>query len=84
MPGDLYEWAKRVLRTNRFGSAAVLLAWAFANRGDEEMAQHMLAEAVPRLRGERLPAMMPHLHAWFVDACARRGIDTHSREDAPA
>jgi len=84
MPGDLYDWARSILKTNRFGSGAVLLAWAFADRGDEEMADHMLREAVPRLRDERMAVMMPELSAWFLEACARRGVNPEGAEASDA
>lgn len=81
LTADLYDWSKAVLSTNRFGSALVLLAWAFARRGDEEMARHLLAEAGPRLTNEPLARTRPRLHAWYVETCAAWGIA--ERVDAP-
>jgi hypothetical protein len=76
LPGDadLYEWAKTVLRTNRFGAMAVLLAWAFTERGDLDMAQHMLDEAPARLEGEHLDKSMPRLHEWLAAAKEARPV----------
>jgi hypothetical protein len=67
LPGDdeLYEWAKAALRTSRFGASVVLLAWAFDQRGDADMAEHMLREAPARLETEFLPETAPKLHAWL-------------------
>jgi hypothetical protein len=69
LPGDdeLYEWAKAALRTSRFGASVVLLAWAFDQRGDQDMAQHMLREAPTRLETEFLPETAPKLHAWLSE-----------------
>ncbi|MCA9679503.1 MAG: hypothetical protein H6708_28670 [Kofleriaceae bacterium] len=80
LPGDdeLYEWAKAALRTSRFGASVVLLAWAFGERGDTDMAQHMLREAPSRLETEFLPETAPALHAWLgerLDGGAAAEVD---------
>jgi hypothetical protein len=63
---ELYEWAKAALRTSRFGVSVVLLAWAFRQRGDEDMAGHMLREAPTRLETEFLKECAPRLEAWLA------------------
>jgi hypothetical protein len=62
---DLYEWAKAALRTSRFGVSVVLLAWAFGERGDADMAGHLLREAPSRLTTEFLPESAPQVSAWL-------------------
>ncbi len=64
---ELYDWAKAALRTSRFGASVVLLAWAFDQRGDRDMAEHMLREAPARLETEFLAETTPKLHAWLED-----------------
>ena len=63
---ELFDWAKAALRTSRFGVSVVLLAWAFRQRGEEEMAGHMLREAPARLETEFLAECAPKLHAWHA------------------
>ncbi|HWN68050.1 MAG TPA: hypothetical protein VNM90_10460, partial [Haliangium sp.] len=65
LQGDLYEWAKAALKTNRFGLNVVLLAWAFHHRGDNDMARMMLREAPARLAGHYLADSAPRVHAWM-------------------
>ncbi len=65
LDGDLYEWAKAALKTNRFGLNVVLLAWTFHRRGDDEMARMLLLEAPPRLSGHFLADSAPRVHAWM-------------------
>ncbi|ACY18515.1 hypothetical protein [Haliangium ochraceum] len=65
LEGDLYEWAKAALKTNRFGLNVVLLGWAFHRRGDDDMARMMLREAPERLTGHFLADSAPRVHAWF-------------------
>jgi tetratricopeptide (TPR) repeat protein len=69
LPGDdeLYEWAKAALRTSRFGASVVLLGWAFEQRGDRDMAEHMLREAPARLDTEFLAETTPKLNAWLQE-----------------
>ena len=62
---ELYDWAKAALRTSRFGVSVVLLAWAFRERKDEDMATHMLREAPGRLETEFLAECAPKLDAWL-------------------
>lgn len=65
LEGDLYEWAKAALKTNRFGLNVVLLAWAFHRRGDDDMARMLLCEAPARLTGHYLADSAPRVHAWM-------------------
>src|SRR4029078_5000832 len=64
---ELYDWAKAALRTARFGVSGALLAWAFGERGDADMAGHMLREAPTRLATEFLPESAPKLSKWLDD-----------------
>ncbi len=67
LDGDLYDWAKAALKTNRFGLNVVLLSWAFSQRGDREMARHLLREAPQRLTGHFLQDSAPKVHAWMEE-----------------
>ncbi len=62
---ELYDWAKAALRTSRFGVSVALLAWAFGERGEPDMAAHLLREAPARLATEFLPESAPRLSAWL-------------------
>ena len=73
---ELYEWAKQVLSMSRFGQGAVLLAWAFSERGDEEMARMMLSEAPARLRGSFPAETDARLHQWAKDQVDRWDLDS--------
>lgn len=61
----LYEWAKDALRTNQFGLAVVLLAWAFDRHGETEMTEHLLNEAPERLRATFFAEAVPAVHEWM-------------------
>lgn len=61
---ELYEWAKQILSMSRFGQGALLLSWAFAARGDDDMAKMMLREAPERLRGSFPAETDPKLFEW--------------------
>jgi len=60
----LHAWARAALLRTQFGSLLVLLAWAFDERGDQDMARHLLEEAPSRMPRSPLPAAAPALHAW--------------------
>lgn len=66
----LYEWAKDALRTNQFGLAVVLLAWAFDQHGEVDMTEHLLAEAPERLRATFFVEAVPAVHAWMQERVA--------------
>jgi tetratricopeptide (TPR) repeat protein len=70
---ELYDGAKAALRTSRFGASVVLLAWAFDQRGDRDMAEHLLREAPARLETEFLAETTPRLHAWLEERLAALG-----------
>ena len=61
----LYIWAKEALARTRFGGMLVTLSWAFARRGDAEMAQHLLQEAPARLTNEHLAKTHPRVQAYL-------------------
>jgi hypothetical protein len=62
----LHEWARAALLRNRFGTLLVLLAWAFARRGDEDMARLCLGESVERTE-HAFDRSNPKLHAWMEE-----------------
>jgi tetratricopeptide (TPR) repeat protein len=72
---ELYEWAKQILSMSRFGQGAVLLAWAFSKRGDDDMATMMLSEAPERLQGSFPAETDPKLHAWAIERAGEWKLD---------
>jgi hypothetical protein len=62
---ELYDWAKAALQTSRFGVSVALLAWAFGERNEPDMAAHLLREAPARLATEFLPESAPRLSTWL-------------------
>jgi len=74
---ELYEWSKAALRTSRFGVSVVLLAWAFSERGDGDMARHLLREAPSRLTTEFLTESAPKVAEWLEaqKAAAAAAVD---------
>jgi tetratricopeptide (TPR) repeat protein len=75
LPDDLHDWAREALEMNRFGHGLVLLSWAYAARGDEDMAAHLLREAPDRLEASFLPECDPKLHAWMEEKRAAWKLD---------
>lgn len=75
LPDDLYEWAHEALEMNRFGNGLVLLAWAFTERGDAEMARHLLRVAPDRLEACFLGETDPTLARWMEEKRAAWAID---------
>ncbi len=72
LPSDeLGEWMRAVLRTNRFGSTLVLLAWAHVMRGDLELVPMMLEIAEDRLDECRIDRSHPKLARWLQSRRAR-------------
>jgi hypothetical protein len=69
LPDDetLHAQARRALGRTAFGELLYYLGWAFARRGDDGMARHLLEEAPARVVRSSLPALAPGLQAW-VDA----------------
>jgi hypothetical protein len=76
LPDDLYEWAHEALEMNRFGNGLVLLAWAFTQRGDEEMARHLLRVAPDRLEACFLSETDPALARWMEEKRAAWALDS--------
>jgi tetratricopeptide (TPR) repeat protein len=72
---ELYDWAKQVLSMSRFGQGAVLLAWAFSERGDRDMATMMLSEAPDRLRGSFPAETDAALYRWAKAKAAEWELD---------
>jgi hypothetical protein len=70
-PDELDEWARAILRTNRFGSALLLLAWAHGLRGDREMVPTLLEIAEDRLHECRIEHAHPKLARWHAGARRR-------------
>jgi len=75
LPEDLYDWAREALEMTRFGHGLVLLAWAFATRGDQDMAAHLLREAPERLEASFLAECDPALHRWMEERRAEWKLD---------
>jgi hypothetical protein len=67
----LHRYAREVLSASMFGSTCILLAWAFEQRGDPDMADHLCAEAPARLGQGDLSRFDPALLGWFtMRACS--------------
>lgn len=67
---DEEELQRRAVAALEITTAAItlgLLAWAFDQRGDEDMAAHLLREALDRHPGRRLSGSAPLLEAWMRD-----------------
>lgn len=80
-PGELYDWAKLGLSTSRFGALVVLLSWAFCERGDIDMAKHLLSEAPERLKGDFLADRIPQADQWMRERAAEWKIPLDPDED---
>jgi hypothetical protein len=65
LPRDLDDWVQAVLRTNRFGSTLVLLAWAHTQRADAELVPTLLDVAYDRLPECHIDEAHPRLAAWL-------------------
>lgn len=68
LPDDLDAWTQTVVRTNRFGSTLVLLAWALRSRGEDELADALIGTAADRLGECHIDRAHPRLHAWYQEA----------------
>ena len=68
LPDDLDAWTQAVVRTNRFGSTLVLLAWALRSRGEDELADALLGTAADRLGECHIDRAHARLHAWYQEA----------------
>ncbi len=75
LPDDLYDWAHEALEMNRFGNGLVLLAWAFTQRGDDEMARHLLRVAPDRLEACFLSETDPALARWMDEKRSAWALD---------
>jgi hypothetical protein len=77
LPDDdtLHRWARAALGRTRFGELLVSLAWAFARRGDEDMARHLLAEAPSRIPRWSLTTTSPRLDRWARERMQVWGIE---------
>lgn len=62
---DLFEQAHRALEIPSASALLGLLAWAYVEIGDDDMADHLLDEAFDRHPGPRLANGMPKLEAWM-------------------
>ncbi len=67
---EIYERARKGLAMTTGAPLLGLAAWALHNRGDDDLAAHLLSEAFDRLDTDRLEFMMPRLYEWM---CAQRG-----------
>jgi len=71
LPKDLDEWLQAVLRTNRFGTALVLLAWAHLQRKETDLVAMMLDIAEDRLPECRIDVAYPKLARWLRAATVK-------------
>jgi tetratricopeptide (TPR) repeat protein len=62
---DLWQRAQRALRITSSSALLSLCAWAYQQRGDLDMAWHLLRESYERLDGVPLLRTMPPLWAWM-------------------
>jgi tetratricopeptide (TPR) repeat protein len=65
---DLHDRVREGLRYNHTGMMLGALAWAYAQRGDDDMAAHLVAEVPSRLLFSTVEAharMYPRLWAWL-------------------
>ena len=71
LPEDLADWIDATLRTNRFGTTLVLLAWASERRDETDLVPQLLDVACDRLAECRIEDAHPRLARWWNDASAR-------------
>lgn len=92
---ELHHRAKAALAITSAGPLLGLLAWAFDQQGDGEMAALLLEEARDRHPGQKLSGPMPLLEAWMeqqaspprdagADEEAEEEEDLEERQSAPA
>lgn len=62
---DLWRRAQRALRITSSSALLSLCAWAYKQRGDLDMAWHLLRESYERLDGVPLLRTMPPLWTWM-------------------
>src|SRR5690606_37320985 len=67
---ELHRRAKDALAITSAAGLLGLLAWAFDQQGDGEMAALLLDEARDRHPGQKLSGPMPLLEAWMQDQAA--------------
>lgn len=65
LPEDLHAWVHRAIETTTAELALVLLAWAHAQRGDDDMASHLLDEARDRIEPELFARIYPNVARWL-------------------
>lgn len=65
LPGDLHPWTRQALSTTTAELALVLLAWAHRERGDHDMADHLLHEARDRLEPSLFARIYPKVWRWL-------------------
>jgi hypothetical protein len=61
----LHRWVRLALEINNTQTTIALLAWVFATRGDADMADHLVREAVDRFSWCPLDSW-PALHEWLA------------------
>jgi hypothetical protein len=77
LPDDaaLHEQAKAALGRTRYGETLILLAWAFEQRNDLDMARHLLGEAPSRMKASRLSTYDPKRHRSMIEKMRAWEID---------
>lgn len=66
LPDDLHPWIRVALETTTAELALTLLGWALERRGDVDMAEHLLDQALERLDPPLFRSFYPNVYAWLV------------------
>jgi tetratricopeptide (TPR) repeat protein len=67
---ELYRRSRAALAITTAAALLGLLAWAYQQRGDQEMSRHLLAECLDRHFGPRISGSLPLLQRWLDQAAA--------------
>jgi hypothetical protein len=62
---ELYRRSRAALAITTAAGLLGLLAWAYQQRGDQEMSRHLLAECLDRHFGPRISGALPLLQRWL-------------------
>lgn len=65
LPQDIFPWVRDALASDLAGGHLVLLAWVYDQRGDPDMADHLLQSAEDRLDIWSLESSYPKLDTWL-------------------
>jgi tetratricopeptide (TPR) repeat protein len=65
IPADLHDWSRDALGITCAELLLALLAWAYFERNDPDMARHLLTEASDRVDASWFPRAYPTVWAWM-------------------